>query len=132
MTNYTLYRDAAGISNPEMTRFLHQYYPGYNRVTSTFVNNPERSGLCLLPEAEAKLVEKFGKGPGLGTLKYAEPEKAPKKKRSDKRRKKNRITFRMSDEEFDQVIALADAYGTETMQELFERLLRDAFKRLEG
>ena len=135
MTDYSSYRDHVGITNPEMTKALHAVYRGFGRPAASFVNNPERSGVCLLPEAEALLVNTFGPGPGLASLEFtpevlgAEP---PKKRRPDRRRKACRITFRMDEDTYKQAMQLKESAGALSMQELFEILLRDAIKRWEA
>ena len=135
MTDYSSYRNHVGISNPEMTKALHSVYRGFGRPAASFVNNPERSGVCLLPEAEVFLVNKFGPGPGLASLEFA-PEvleaNPPKKHRPDHRRKACRITFRMDEDTYKQAIQLKESAGALSMQELFEILLKDAIKRWEA
>lgn len=134
MTDYSSYRDHVGITNPEMTKALHTVYRGFGRPAASFVNNPERSGVCLLPEAEALLVNKFGPGPGLASLEFA-PEvleaNPPKKHRPENRKKKNRISFRLDETELEKAEDLREAYGAMTWQELFEKILRDAHRRWE-
>jgi len=135
MTDYSSYRDHVGITNPEMTKAMHRVYKGFGRPASSFVNNPERSGVCLLPEAEVLLVNTFGPGPGLASLEFtpevleANPPKP--KRRPENRRKKNRISFRLDETEFEKAEDLREAYGAMTWQELFEKLLRDAHRRWE-
>jgi hypothetical protein len=135
MTDYSSYRDHVGITNPEMTKALHSVYRGFGRPAASFVNNPERSGVCLLPEAEVFLVNKFGPGPGLASLEFV-PEaleaNPPKKHRPDRRRKACRITFRMDEDTYKQAIQLKESAGALSMQELFEILLKDAIKRWEA
>ena len=135
MTDYSSYRDHVGITNPEMTKALHAVYRGFGRPAASFVNNPERSGVCLLPEAEALLVNTFGPGPGLASLEFA-PEvleaNPPKKHRPDRRRKAYRITFRMDEDTYKQAMQLKESAEAMSMQELFEILLKDAIKRWEA
>ena len=135
MTDYSSYREHVGITNPEMTKALHSVYRGFGRPAASFVNNPERSGVCLLPEAEVLLVNKFGPGPGLASLEFT-PEvleaNPPKKHRPDCRRKSCRITFRMDEDTYKQAIQLKESAGALSMQELFEILLKDAIKRWEA
>ena len=134
MTNYTAYREHVGISNPEMTKALHSLYRGFGRPASSFINNPEKSGVCLLPEAEVFLVNRFGIGPGLAHMVFTDETIAanpPKKRRTENRRKKNRISFRLDDAELEKAEDLRESYGAMTWQELFEKLLRDAHKRWE-
>lgn len=134
MTDYSSYRSHVGISNPEMTKALHKVYKGFGRPAASFVNNPDRSGVCLLPEAEAYLVNTFGPGPGLASMVFTEEvleANPPKKRRVENRKKKNRISFRLDEMELEKAEDLREAYGAMTWQELFEKLLRDAHRRWE-
>lgn len=134
MTDYSSYRNHVGISNPEMTKALHRVYKGFGRPAASFVNNPDRSGVCLLPEAEAYLVNTFGPGPGLASMVFTEEvleANPPKKRRVENRKKKNRISFRLDEMELEKAEDLREAYGAMTWQELFEKLLRDAHRRWE-
>ena len=119
MTDYKAYQEHVGITNPEMTTALQNVFPSYNKVCGTYVNNPEKYGVCLLPEAERLLLSTFGPGPGFASL----PWQATKKKKSDRRRKGNAVTVRMTDELFQYAKAAKDDTGCSSMQALFEYLL---------
>ena len=123
MTDYAAYRDHVKITNVDMTKTLHESYPAYTRIAATFVNKPEKYGVCLLPEAEALLVETYGEGPGLATAK--------KKKRPEKRRKSHCISFRMTDDLFASAQELMEYTGAFSMQELLEIVLKHAIKLME-
>ena len=129
MTDYKAYQKHVGISNPEMTAELQQVYPSYSKVAASYVNNPREYGVCLLPEAERLLLSLFGPGPGLESLPWQEQ---PKKKRQDKRRKTNRITFRMDDELWQMANAAKKETGCESWQQLMECLLVDYIRRTPG
>lgn len=120
MTDYKAWQAHVGITNPEMTETLQEHYPSYNKVCGTYVNNPEKYGVCLLPEAERILLAAFGPGPGFASLPWKEKQK---KKRSDRRRKTNAVTVRMDDELYQFASAAKDETGCESMQALFEYLL---------
>ena len=128
MTDYQAYRAHVGIANPDMTKALKTMFPAFTKVNSALINHPDRHGVCLLPEAEQLLVQIYGEGPGLASVKFSGK---PEKKRSDSRRKNNRITFRMNDEDLEKALTLKEYSGAMSMQELFEILLRDAYKRWE-
>ncbi len=119
LPDYKAYQAHVGITNPEMTEELQKVFPSYNKVCGTYVNNPEKYGVCLLPEAERLLLSVFGPGPGFASL----PWKEKKQKRSDKRRKSNSVTVRMDDELFQFAQAAKQEAGCESMQALFEYLL---------
>ena len=119
MTDYKAYQAHVGITNPEMTDALQEVFPSYNKVCGTYVNNPEKYGVCLLPEAERLLLKTFGPGPGFASLPWQET----KKKKSDSRRKSNAVTVRMNDELFQYAKAAKDETGCDSMQALFEFLL---------
>lgn len=128
MTDYEAYRMHAGISNIDMTALLHEHYPRYNKVVAVGVNHPDTHGVCLLPEAEQILVSTYGEGPGLHSIPYTG---APAKKRQDRRRKKHRFTCRLDDDMMQKAELLREASGAMSWQELFEIMLREAYRRWE-
>ena len=125
MTDYPAYRTHVGIGNLDMTAALSNVFPKYNKVVAVSVNHPDTHGVCLLPEAEQILVTTFGEGPGLAHYKYL------KKRKADKRRKTHRITFRMDDEMQAKADILKEAAGAFSWQELFEIMLKEAYRRWE-
>ena len=48
LPDYKAYQAHVGITNPEMTEELQKVFPSYNKVCGTYVNNPEKYGVCLL------------------------------------------------------------------------------------
>ena len=95
MSDYVRYREEKGLSNNQIIRTVAEGYPGYTKIQNTMVNNPQKYGICLLPEAEKLLVDKFGEGEGI---------KLHGAKRSESRRKKsNRLVVRLNDEMYNRV-----------------------------
>ena len=95
MSDYIRYREEKGLSNNQIIRTIAEGYPGYTKIQNTMVNNPQKYGICLLPEAEKLLVDKFGEGEGI---------KLHGVKRSEIRRKKsNRLVVRLNDEMYNRV-----------------------------
>ena len=95
MSDYIRYRKEKGLSNNQIIRTIAEGYPGYTKIQNTMVNNPQKYGICLLPEAEKLLVDKFGEGEGI---------KLRGVKRSESRRKKsNRLVVRLNDEMYNRV-----------------------------
>lgn len=95
MSDYVRYREEKGLSNNQVIRTIAERYPGYTKIQNTMVNNPQKYGICLLPEAEKLLVDKFGEGKGI---------KLHSAKRSESRRKKsNRLVVRLNDEMYNRV-----------------------------
>ena len=95
MSDYVRYREEKGLSNNQIIRTVAEGYPGYTKIQNTMVNNPQKYGICLLPEAEKLLVDKFGEGEGI---------KINGIKRSESRRKKsNRLVVRLNDEMYNRV-----------------------------
>ena len=95
MSDYIRYREEKGLSNNQIIRTIAEGYPGYTKIQNTMVNNPQKYGICLLPEAEKLLVDKFGEGEGI---------KLRGVKRSESRRKKsNRLVVRLNDEMYNRV-----------------------------
>ena len=95
MSDYVRYREEKGLSNNQIIRTIAERYPGYTKIQNTMVNNPQKYGICLLPEAEKLLVDKFGEGKGIQLNGV---------KRSESQRKKsNRLVVRLNDEMYNRV-----------------------------
>jgi hypothetical protein len=133
MIDYVAYRRHVGIENADMTRTIHGMFPKYDKVVASYLNHPEKRGVCLLPEAEELLVRIYGPGPGLQSIPFGDPDQQEeqKPKKSTKRRKSNAITFRMDDETYRKALDVKEAAGCMSMQELFELLLKRAIKEMD-
>lgn len=114
--DYNAFRDSKGINNTDMIRTLRAKYPKYSKAQHSMVNNPDKNGVCLLPEAEAQLVSVFGEGPGLSIS--AGPAK--KRKNHDNKDKPRRLCVRLSDPIFERVNALVSRMSFATMQDFIE------------
>ena len=115
MSNYIRYREEKGLSNNQIIRTIAEGYPGYTKIQNTMVNNPQKYGICLLPEAEKLLVDKFGEGEGI---------KLRGVKRSESRRKKsNRLVVRLNDEMYNRVRDLMFRLRYTSVQEFLEDAL---------
>lgn len=119
MSNYAKYRDSVGIKNADMIRAIRGSYKNYSGATNAMVNNPERYGVCLLPEAEKILVANFGSGSGLDY----KAEKPIRK--ACLRKKPNRLSVYLSDDMYRQIIAVMHEDGCDTVQEFLYRILED-------
>jgi hypothetical protein len=130
MTNYKAYRSAVGISSGQMIETIRAEYPKFSKIQNSMVSNPAY-GICLLPEAESLLVEKYGTAPGLTvsdghTVSKATPRKA------DKRRKKNRMTVRLDDETALRVRELMTAMHYIRAQDFLEQALLSMLENWEA
>lgn len=121
MTNYGAYKEQVGITNADLINAVAEQFPSYSKATNSMVCNPAKYGVCLLPEAEAHLVEKFGGGFGLNI--------APKKKR-DIRKKGNRLTVRIDDDLSCKVHALMAELHYSTVQDFLEDALKSMVKEV--
>ena len=95
MSDYIRYREEKGLSNNQIIRTIAEGYPGYTKIQNTMVNNPQKYGICLLPEAEKLLVDKFGEGEGIKLRGV--------KRRESRRKKSNRLVVRLNDEMYNRV-----------------------------
>ena len=95
MSDYVRYREEKGLSNNQIIRTIAEGYPGYTKIQNTMVNNPQKYGICLLPEAEKLLVDKFGEGEGIKLHCV--------KRRESRRKKSNRLVVRLNDEMYNRV-----------------------------
>lgn len=119
MQNYNLYREEKNISNNDMIRVIKDGFPAFTKVQMSFASNPQKSALCLVPEAEALLVAAFGDGAGLSsTSKKAAPPKS-----KPNRKKPHRLVVYLDDGLFSDVQSLATKRGFATMQAFLENVL---------
>lgn len=112
MADYAQYRKRAGISNTAMTRALNEIFPKFTKIQASMIAFPEKYGICLTPEAETVLVNKYGYENGLNI-------KRPRK-RKVKRQKNNAITVRLDDSTYDMVKNKMAENGFKSVQEFME------------
>ncbi len=124
-TNYNAFRESKGIGNGDIIRTLRGKYPKYSKAQHSMVNNPEKNGVCLLPEAEALLVSVFGEGPGLTIS-------AKKRKSHDNKDKPRRLCVRLSDPMFERVNALVSRMSFATMQDFIEAAIVSMLEKYGG
>ena len=124
--NYNVYRAAKNLSNSEVIRVIRTRYPKYTKVSNSFVNNAETTGVCLLPEAEKLLVNTFGNGPGLS----AEVER--KQKNHDNKDKPHRYCVRLSEEMNERVEKTMKYLCFATKQDFLEAAITQMCNRYGG
>lgn len=120
MQDYNAYRAEKNISNNDLIRAVKDEFPAFSKIHLSFANNPQKSALCLVPEAEACLISAFGSGRGL--LSAPETTGAPKKPKPN-RRKPHRLVVYVDEPLFRRVQAVATQRGYVTMQGFLESLL---------
>lgn len=128
MTNYNQYRAAVGITRRQMIEAVAEEFPRYSKIQDSMCSNINY-GICLLPEAEAILAEKFGEAPGLN---ISGLPKKTRERKPDNRKKKNRLIVRLDDETARRVRALmADMHFTHA-QDFLEQALLSMLENWEG
>lgn len=135
MTDYNAYRAEKGISRGEMIQALKLHYPKYTKAAQSFVDNPDKTGVCLLPEAEYHLVDIYGFGAGLSIIddgSYEPKHLAPPNRKKPNRKKPHRYTVRLSPELNAQVLELMARLKTKTMQDMIEDALAFYVRRSTG
>lgn len=119
MSNYAEYREAVGISNTDMIKAIRASYRNYSGATNAMVNNPDKYGVCLLPEAEKILVAHFGNGKGLDCKEPKAIRKACLRKRP------NRLSVYLSDEMYETFKTMMHHEGCDTVQDFLLKILTD-------
>ena len=79
------FRKAAGLTSVELASVLRRFYPGADKYLVSKLENPERYGIRLTPEAERKLKALF---PSVRT------------RQSDRHKKRRTVTVRFTEEEY--------------------------------
>lgn len=120
MQDYNRYREEKNLSNNDLIRVIKGGFPSFSKVQMSFASNPQKSALCLVPEAEALLVEAYGDGEGLSSKsrKAAQPKKP-------NRKKPHRLVVYIDDALFNKVQSVATQSGYATMQAFLENLITD-------
>lgn len=121
MQDYNLYRAEKNLSNNDMIRVIKDGFPAFSKVQMSFASNPQKSALCLVPEAEALLVAAYGEGEGLSSA----SKKASRPKAKPNRKKPHRLVVYLDGELFTDVQSLAAKRGYTTMQAFLENLISD-------
>lgn len=126
MTDYNLYRSEKGISNNQIIRIVSKEYRGFNKIQCSMISNPEKYGVCLIPEAEKLLIDSFGEGSGLlstvhGTQLGDTAESVRKKK--PVRSKPNRLVVYLNNELNIRVRELMYSLKFDTVQDFLESAL---------
>ena len=122
MTDYKAYMKSLGITREDMIETLKPKYPKFGKPTCSMICQPEKYGVCLLPEAEAELAMELGGDPYKHKISH-------KKKKEANRTKKNQITFRMSDSLYGNALIMKALYGFPSMQDFLEACLQEYIDR---
>lgn len=118
MQDYNLYRKDKNLSNNDLIRAIKDGFPSFSKVQMSFANNPQKSALCLVPEAEALLVAAYGSGEGLSaTSRKSAPPRKPNRK------KPHRLVVYVDDALFEKVQSASAQSGYATMQAFLESII---------
>ena len=123
MTDYNAYRAEKGISRGEMISALRPHYSKYNKTIQSFVERPDVTGVCLLPDAEYHLVDIYGFGTGLSIIddgSYQPKHLPPPTKKKPKRTKPHSYTIRFDSELNEAVRQQMARLNISTMQQYVE------------
>lgn len=113
MSDYAQYIKSAGITSAAFTRSVREKYPAFSKITKSMVCHPDKYGVALVPEAEAKLLADFGDHPGLSpAAKAVKP-----KPRAVARTKPNRLVVYLPDDTNAKLRELMNRRGYKTVQD---------------
>lgn len=125
MTDYNSYRLSKNLTNRDIISCVRSKYPSYGKMQNSVVNNPERNGVCLLPEAEKLLIQKFGYGPGLLA-------RRPSARNHGNKDKPNRYSVRLSTELSQRVEQVMDYLCFTSKQDFIEAAIVQMCDRYGG
>ncbi len=123
MTDYNAYRAEKGITRNDMIRAIKTVFPKYDKVKQSFVDNPDTTGVCLLPEAEYRLVDYYGFGAGLSIVddgSYNPKSVDPPRKKKANRKKPHGYTVRFAPEVNEAIREQMARLNIPTMQQYVE------------
>ena len=125
MIDYLRYADIAGIQQKDMVTAIATEYPGFTKAQMSFACNPAQYALCLIPEAEKLLEDRFGKAPGLSiSVKIGN-------RKHDNKRKPNRLYVRIDDSLRSRVQSVYESMCFASMQDMLEAAIADFVSRHE-
>jgi hypothetical protein len=125
MIDYLRYADVAGIQQKDMVEAVATEYPGFTKAQMSFACNPAQYALCLIPEAEKLLEDRFGKAPGLSiSVKIGD-------KKHGNKNKPNRLYVRIDDSLRSRVQSVYESMCFASMQDMLEAAIADFVSRHE-
>ena len=125
MIDYLRYADIAGIQQKDMVEAVATEYPGFTKAQMSFACNPAQYALCLIPEAEKLLEDRFGKAPGLSiSVKIGD-------KKHENKNKPNRLYVRLDDSLRSRVQSVYESMCFASMQDMLEAAIADFVSRHE-
>lgn len=127
MQDYNRYRKEKNLSNNDLIRVIKGGFPSFSKVQMSFASNPQKSALCLVPEAEALLVHAYGDGEGLSAK-----SRKPSPTKKPNRKKPHRLVVYIDDALFAKVQRTATQSGYATMQAFLESLIADRVETYEA
>ena len=120
MPDYALYMEGAGITRKQAITTLNNKYKNFGKATMTMICNPQDYGVQLVSDAEKELIDAFGWHAGL----------ANRRRRSEgKRKKKNKLTLRLDDSLYEQLMETYHRTAFASMQDLLEAALVEFLNR---
>ena len=134
MPDYALYVKEAGITNKDMIAELKKFYPRYGKPVQSMITHPEKYGVQLVPEAEARLMLAFGEHKGLSeNWLIIDAGDLPKEtRRAERRTKANKLTVRLDDSLFTQLRELYGKTAFASMQDMVEAAIVEFVNRRNG
>jgi len=125
MIDYLRYADIAGIQQKDMVEAVATEYPGFTKAQMSFACNPAQYALCLIPEAEKLLEDRFGKAPGLSI------SVTIGNKKHGNKNKPNRLYVRLDDALRSRVQSVYESMCFASMQDMLEAAIADFVSRHE-
>lgn len=131
MTDYSAYRNTAGITTKQMVKTVAEEFPRFSKIQCSMVSNTDY-GVCLLPEAERLLIEKYGYAPGLSIEEGKTEKEKTVVRRADNRKKRNRFIVRLDDSTAYRVREMMTEMGYTRTQDFLEDALGSMLQNWEA
>ena len=109
------YREERGLTARQMVDTMQTRYPQYGKPMQTAVENPERYGVGLTPDAEAYIKSVYGGAP-------CEGEKRPKK---DGHKLKGRLTVRTTIKLQREIVKAISRLGYASVQDALTAIIKE-------
>ena len=125
MIDYLRYADITGVQQKDMVEVVSTEYPGFTKAQMSFACNPAQYALCLIPEAEKLLEDRFGKAPGLSI------SVPVGRRKHENKAKPNRLYVRIDDSLRSRVQTVYEQMCFASMQDLLESAISQFVEKYE-
>ena len=107
--DYNRFKLKTGVTGADVTKCLHEKFPGFTKIQQSMISNPSKYGVRLITEAEQELIRVFD----------------AKEEEKEQRPKRTKISVRVDPELYTNFKEQISVSGYKTVQEAFETMIKE-------